>query len=219
MLLPLPEKPEDIPEDAREMLLFEIPIKNRGNLRAILAALRKVYTFAQLQDEYFTELEPLSDNPWEVCDEEGDLPDLYFRLSKKKIPLPLTPQELNHKYRAMFFIDLTRLPRDVKRISTQSKYKFPIEDKKEAIQKPELPWDPRNIGSKFDNTHYINKTASGTDKKHFLEPNLVMRSLQPLYFFHQIPETWIEIKRNQNPPEEAKKNQKEMKIDMPESLK
>ncbi|RIB26633.1 hypothetical protein C2G38_2030063 [Gigaspora rosea] len=41
-LLPLPEKPEDIPEDAKELLLFENSIKNKGNLRAILAALRKV---------------------------------------------------------------------------------------------------------------------------------------------------------------------------------
>ncbi|RIB19174.1 hypothetical protein C2G38_2307854 [Gigaspora rosea] len=193
-LLLLPEKPEDIPEDVRELLPSEIPIKNRSNLRSLLAALRKVYTFAQLPDEYFTELEPLPDNPWELREEvkglfpiidrkdlrkvygykqrlaeyykwEGDLSEFYFRLPKKKIPLPLTLQELNHKYKAMFPIDLTRsnktikeisdmlretyffkfipndffiqkprLPRDVKRIITQSKYNFPIEDKEEAIR-------------------------------------------------------------------------------------
>ncbi|RIB05055.1 hypothetical protein C2G38_2281912 [Gigaspora rosea] len=293
-LLPLPEKPEDIPEEVRELLSFEIPIKNRNNLRSLLADLRKVYTFAQLLDEYFTELEPLPDNPWKLHEEvkglfpiidrkdlrkvygykqrlaehykwEGDLPESYFRLPEKKIPLPLTPQELNHKYRAMFSIDLTRsnktikeisdmlretyffkfipsdffiqkprLPRDVKRIITQSKYNFMIEDKEEAIrfieeisvkynftiplpsdimtinptEKPELPWDPREV-KEFSLTIPITSTGQLVD---------IVRNLRPLYYFHRIPETWIEIKRNQNPPEEAEENQKEMKIDMPENL-
>ncbi|RIB02930.1 hypothetical protein C2G38_2226458 [Gigaspora rosea] len=250
ILLPLPEKPEDIPKDVRELLLFEIPIKNRNNLRSLLAALRKVYTFAQLPDEYFTELEPLPDNPWELCEEvkglfpiidRKDLRKVYgykqrlaehYKLPEKKIPLPLTPQELNHKYRTMFPIDLTRsnrtikeisdmlreiyffkfipndffiqkprLPRDIKRIITQSKYNFSIEDKEEAIR--------------FIEKISVSLTTPITTTEQLVE---IVRSLRPLYYFHRIPETWIEIKRNQNPSKEAEENQKEMKIDMPENL-
>ncbi|RIB23566.1 hypothetical protein C2G38_2032637 [Gigaspora rosea] len=192
-LLPLPEKPENILENVRELLLFEIPIKNKDNLRAILAALRKVYTLAQLSDKYFTKLELLPENSWKVCEEvkglfsiierkdlrkvygyiqqqaefykqKEDLPESYFRLLEKKKPLLLMPQELDRKYKEMFPIDLARfnksikeisdilrktyffkfipndfliqkprLPRDVKKIITQSKYSFLIEDKEEAV--------------------------------------------------------------------------------------
>ncbi|RIB15374.1 hypothetical protein C2G38_2039428 [Gigaspora rosea] len=75
-------------------------------------------------------------------------------------------------------------------------------------EKPELPWDPRDVKE-------VNLTIPITSTGQLVE---VMKSLRPLYYFHQIPETWIEIKRNQNLSEEAEKNQKEMKIDMPESL-
>ncbi|RIB13489.1 hypothetical protein C2G38_2197707 [Gigaspora rosea] len=245
-LLPFPEKSEDIPEDVREVFFFEIPIKNRANLRSILAALRKVYTFAQLPDEYFTELEPLPDNPWDIRKEvkdlfpiidrkdlrkvygykqqlaeyykwEGDLPESYFRLPEKKILLPLTPQELNHKYRAMFPIDLTRsnksikeisdmlretyffkfipndffiqkprLSRDVKRINTQSKYNFPIEDKKEAIR-------------------FIEEILAGYNFTIPLLSDIMTINpiekpeLPPLYYFHQIPDTWVEIQKKSKP--------------------
>ncbi|RIB19401.1 hypothetical protein C2G38_2036079 [Gigaspora rosea] len=85
MLLPLPEKPEDISEDVRELLPFENLIKNRNNLRSLLAALRKVYTLAQLPDEYFTELELLPDNPWELCEELKGLFPIIDRKDLRKV--------------------------------------------------------------------------------------------------------------------------------------
>ncbi|RIB03168.1 hypothetical protein C2G38_2049484 [Gigaspora rosea] len=84
-LLLLPEKPKNIPEKVRELLPFEIPIKNKSNLRSLLAALRKVYTFAQLPDEYFTELEPLPDNPWELREEVKGLFSIIDRKDLRKV--------------------------------------------------------------------------------------------------------------------------------------
>ena len=59
----LPETPNEIPEEIRNILPFELSVKNRGNLRAILAALRKIYKFARLPEEYLVQLEPLLPNP------------------------------------------------------------------------------------------------------------------------------------------------------------
>ena len=46
------ETPNEIPEEIRNILPFELPVRNRGNLRATLAALRKIYKFARLPEEY-----------------------------------------------------------------------------------------------------------------------------------------------------------------------
>ncbi|RIB07472.1 hypothetical protein C2G38_2274138 [Gigaspora rosea] len=59
----LPENPEEIPKEITNILPFNLPLRNRTNLRAILAALRKIYTFAQLPDSYFVKLEQLPSNP------------------------------------------------------------------------------------------------------------------------------------------------------------
>ncbi|RIB25258.1 hypothetical protein C2G38_2166358 [Gigaspora rosea] len=116
-----------------ESEMTSLPQK-KNNLRAILAALRKVYAFIQLPKECFTVLEPLPENP----------------------------QDLVNK---------PRLPSDTKKIITESRYNFLIEDKEEAKQfvreistrysfilsllsniivinltkKPELPWDSRKV--------------------------------------------------------------------------
>ncbi|RIB17647.1 hypothetical protein C2G38_2037559 [Gigaspora rosea] len=78
----LPSKPEEIPEEITNIFPFELPIKNRGNLRAILAAMRKVYNFTHLPEEYFVPLETLPGDPADLI---GDLKKLFLLKDRKKL--------------------------------------------------------------------------------------------------------------------------------------
>src|SRR6185312_4447351 len=133
----LPGTPEEIPGEIRNIFPFELPIKNRSNLRAVLAVMRKVYTFSHLPEEYFTPLEKLPEDPSDLKEDlrkffpvkdrkklkelirmkrslaehytwEGELSEAYFDLPEKKLPLPTTPQELSSRYREFFPIDLAK---------------------------------------------------------------------------------------------------------------
>src|SRR6185437_5386224 len=65
-LVLIPEMPKDIPEEIRNILPFELPIKNRANLRAAIVALRKIYKFTRLPESYLVELEPLPLDPTDL---------------------------------------------------------------------------------------------------------------------------------------------------------
>src|SRR5260363_32019 len=127
----LPNIPEEIPEEIASIFPFEILIRNRANLRAVLAAMRKVYTFTHLPDGFFVPLERLAEDLadleydlkmlFPVKDRkklkelirmkrslaeyytwEGKLPEAYFDLPEKKLPLPTTPQELSSRLENSF---------------------------------------------------------------------------------------------------------------------
>ncbi|RIB23068.1 hypothetical protein C2G38_2172332 [Gigaspora rosea] len=123
-LVPLPDTPELIPEMFQNLLPFKLPIKDRKETGQIVRAMRQVFTFTQLPEEYFAnQLIPLPEKPEELEDEWRNLfpisnpkelrnirehltelrtrytfkwlLDSYFDLPERKPPLPSTPQMLN----------------------------------------------------------------------------------------------------------------------------
>ncbi|CAG8844191.1 34750_t:CDS:2, partial [Gigaspora margarita] len=65
----LPDSPNLIPEHITEFLPFALPITNRKQTRAVVAALRKIFSFIQLPSSYYydnKELLPL--DPGDLID-------------------------------------------------------------------------------------------------------------------------------------------------------
>ncbi|RIB24969.1 hypothetical protein C2G38_2167209 [Gigaspora rosea] len=141
----LPSTPEEIPEEIRNVFPFELPIRNRENLKAVLAAMRKVYEFSYLPEEIFVPLERLPEDPAELKYNLGKLfpvkdrkklkeiikmkkylaeyyiwdrklPKLYFDLPAKKRPLPTTPQELSSRFCEFFPIDLAKSEKTIREV-------------------------------------------------------------------------------------------------------
>lgn len=92
-LEPLPDSPDLIPEDITEFLPFALPISDRKQTRAVVAALRKIFSFTQLPSSYFYDnKEPLPIDPDDLIDEfKGQFPitdyDTLSRLSEIRASL------------------------------------------------------------------------------------------------------------------------------------
>ena len=62
-LILLPDSPDLIEKEVREMIPFELPIE-RNQTGPSVRVLRKIFSFEKLSDEYFTtKTTPLPDNP------------------------------------------------------------------------------------------------------------------------------------------------------------
>ena len=67
----LPDWPDQIPEEIREILPFDLLIQRRSQTTAIVNTLRIIYTFGHLSETYFRELPKLPENPYNLLEESG----------------------------------------------------------------------------------------------------------------------------------------------------
>ncbi|CAG8844994.1 1255_t:CDS:1, partial [Gigaspora margarita] len=66
---PLPDSPDLIPEHITEFLPFALPIYDRKQTRAVVAALKKIFSFTQLPSSYFyNNKDPLPLDPSDLID-------------------------------------------------------------------------------------------------------------------------------------------------------
>ena len=129
-LIPLLPDPNEIPSHIQEILPFSLPITQRSYTRATVNALRKIFKFDKLTNNYFAKLPTLPKRYQELLPELKTyfpitsrqslqylsyfrhkladyytftaIPNSYFQLPPPKQPLPTTYQELNYKVRGLF---------------------------------------------------------------------------------------------------------------------
>jgi len=79
-LIPLPPNPNEIPEHIQEILPFTLPITQRSYTRATVNALRKIFRFDKLTDNYFAKLPTLPERYQDL------LPELqtYFPITNRQ---------------------------------------------------------------------------------------------------------------------------------------
>jgi len=68
-LIPLPPDPNQIPQHIQDILPFTLPITQRSYTRATVNALRKIFKFDKLTDNYFAKLPTLPDRYQELLPE------------------------------------------------------------------------------------------------------------------------------------------------------
>ncbi|CAG8848979.1 39034_t:CDS:1, partial [Gigaspora margarita] len=92
-LEPLPDSPDLIPEHISEFLPFALPISDRKQTRAVVTALRKIFSFTQLPNSYFYDnKDPIPLDPSDLIDTlKGQFPitdyDSLSRLSELRASL------------------------------------------------------------------------------------------------------------------------------------
>ncbi|RIB12385.1 hypothetical protein C2G38_2200825 [Gigaspora rosea] len=244
----LPEDPAELKYDLGKLF----PVKDRKKLKEVIRMKRSLA-------EYYT---------W-----EGKLPETYFKLPEKKLPLPTTPQDLSSRFREFFPIDLAkseksmrevvdmlrkdyyfkvipndyfiqkrRLPREPSKIQINTTYVYPIEDPIQAkkfieeaslkynivypilmqimlvnsTDKPTLPIDPNKVKE-------VNLTVPIMTVKQLVE---TVKLLRTKYYFHRIPEDWIQIPKTEKKISDKEVESEEIevhpngaiRVDMPENL-
>jgi hypothetical protein len=130
----LPNDYTDIPRNIRSKISQRIPIWDRSTTSSVARSLRQYYKFSLLPESYFKTLPPLPDKPSGLSrelsylfpiKERKELKDLgrkirelrrfyiipdkiptsYFNLPPRKIPLPLSYNQLNDKFIQFFPLD------------------------------------------------------------------------------------------------------------------
>jgi len=172
---PIPTKPEDIPQDIKDILPFSLPIENRTETRSIVVALRKIYNFDNLPDSYFArQLTPLPSDPKNLHHSLKDkfpiryerqlaqlsryrsmlkqyytfdrMPPSYFDLPEPKPFLPTTPQELDHRIRNMFPFTPVDAEDFKRHVETlRTYYRFKRIPNDFITPKSRLPEDPKKV--------------------------------------------------------------------------
>ena len=186
LLEPLPTSPQLIDHAIHKALPYAIPIQNRINTGSVITALRKIFSFERLPDNYFAHA--LKDIPENYRDlyhsfqgifpitEHKELarlstirrqlkqhyifdriPDSYFDLPKEKERLPSTPQDLNSATRHLFPC-APKTEEEFKNLVTtlREHYSFKRIPKDFFIQKSTLPTDPKDIRTKGSYNFPIN---------------------------------------------------------------
>ncbi|RIB25824.1 hypothetical protein C2G38_2165080 [Gigaspora rosea] len=201
IFVPLERLSED-PAELKYNLGKLFPVKDRKKLKEVIEMKRCLA-------EYYT---------W-----DGKLPESYFDLPEKKRPLPTTPQELSSRFREFFPIDLAKntieATKFIEEAGLRYSISYPIPREimtANPTDKPTLPLDHNEI-KEFNLTVLIAMT------KQLVE---TVRLLRTKYYFHRIPEEWIQIvKVAKNGNEERKDTEiaedtqnQAIRVDMPESL-
>ncbi|CAG8691512.1 25943_t:CDS:2 [Dentiscutata erythropus] len=168
----LPDKPEDVPIDITEFLLFTLPIEDNNRTAAIVKAMRLIFNFGQLPNAYFVTVRtPLPRNPaklkvlnhiFPLRDRsrlaylaeyhrelrkiyilQEKLPSTYFDLPLEKIDLPSIPQALRAEYRNLFSCK-PKNEMEFKSLIEQLRrvYRFKKLPNDYIIQKKQLPTEP-----------------------------------------------------------------------------
>ncbi|CAG8733269.1 35145_t:CDS:2, partial [Gigaspora margarita] len=144
----LPDSPDRIPEHITEFLPFALPISDRKQTRAVVAALRKIFSFTQLPSLYFYDnKDPLPLDPSDLKRPTSTHPT---RTATELTPaLPIGPNALPQDFSNMvgmlrekyefrrlpndYILARPYIPNDPAKIKTDLIYTYPITDKQLAI--------------------------------------------------------------------------------------
>ncbi|CAG8838272.1 3633_t:CDS:1, partial [Cetraspora pellucida] len=75
----LPDDPNQISENITQILLFDLPIKQRDYTKAVAAALHRIYRFDKLPEAYFTLLGTL---PNRIADLNPEIKHLFLIIER-----------------------------------------------------------------------------------------------------------------------------------------
>ncbi|CAG8827822.1 41128_t:CDS:2, partial [Gigaspora margarita] len=111
----LPDSPDLIPEHITEFLPFALPISDRKQTRAVVAALRKIFFFTQLPSSYFyANKEPLPLDPSDLIDTfKGQFPITNYNSLSHLSELRASLKKYYHfTYIPPLYFDLPLFPLD-----------------------------------------------------------------------------------------------------------
>ncbi|RIB03197.1 hypothetical protein C2G38_2288705 [Gigaspora rosea] len=237
----LPEDPKDLNSDTQGMF----PIKDRRDLKKVLGykqKLEETYKWeGKLPDKYFNL--PERKKPLPI------VPQILSARFREMFPIDLTrtnmsikdiSDKLREEYHFKFipndfFVQRPRLPTDTSRIRTKTKYTYPIQDIEEAksfikeirnfysytlpIPRHIMEVNPTNKPTLPENIEEIkeyNITTPITTARQLVE---TVRLLRQTYYFHRIPEEWIEITNKKGTQDIAEEEVMEIdRLEVPKSL-